>query len=83
MLRTETTGRRTACFEERCLQLPDAAGFSVEVFHRAAMRPIATAAELSLSGIDHRVAGRAELLDWIRCRIDSLPRDLEHASGVA
>ena len=79
MLRPEIRGTRKPTFDARWLKLLDAAArvFSEQGYDKASMRRIASAAELSLSGVYHYVAAKEELLYWIQLHtFDSLLRGL-------
>jgi len=68
MLRHRTKSRRKPTFDDRWLQLLDAAAavFTDEGYEGASMRRLASEAQLSLSGVYHYVASKEELLYWIQ-----------------
>jgi len=80
MLALDTGQKRTPGFDGKRLHLLDAAArvFSEVGYDRASMRRIAAEAQVSLAGIYHYVASKAELLYWIQFHtFDSLHRGLK------
>jgi len=79
MLRHRAASRRKPTFDDRWLQLLDAAAvvFTDEGYQGASMRRLASEAQLSLSGVYHYVASKEELLYWIQLNtFDSLLKGL-------
>jgi AcrR family transcriptional regulator len=87
MQELDTANKRTPGFDARRLHLLDAAAkvFAEVGYDRASMRRIAAEAQVSLAGIYHYVASKAELLYWIQFHtFDSLYQGLEASlEGVA
>ncbi|MHC4223679.1 MAG: TetR/AcrR family transcriptional regulator [Planctomycetota bacterium] len=80
MLRHGSTIKRKPTFDDRWLQLLDAAAalFTAEGYEGASMRRLAREAKLSLSGVYHYVGSKEELLYWIQFNtFDSLLKGLQ------